>query len=260
MPTSCSAKPGAGSAPSGSTTYSASLLSSSGLGSPSTVARRSRPTRSPSWTARSTGTHWAYDSRRRWMTPSICSSVTFGCSEAMRLINGSVETLLLDFDVQRDLARRQLGGGDLHSGTPSWCNWGLDKTILPRGTSPKEARHSPSRRTRSWGDLLEEARQVDEDAFVAALARDAAAVLGSDVERHAPAVHLGHLGGQRQRVAHRGGLEVAQVDVCPDRRPARLELVGDGAHGGAFEQADQVGRGEHHHACVAPAVRGHVLL
>ena len=33
------------------------------------------------------------------------------------LIHGAVETFLFDLDVQRELARRQLGRGDLHSGT-----------------------------------------------------------------------------------------------------------------------------------------------
>jgi len=43
-----------------------------------------------------------------------------------RIVNGAVKTLLLDFDGQRNLARRQLGGGDLHSGAPSsdWRTFG----------------------------------------------------------------------------------------------------------------------------------------
>ena len=39
---------------------------------------------------------------------------------SIRVINGSVQAVLVDLDVQGNLAGRQLGGGNLHSGIPSF--------------------------------------------------------------------------------------------------------------------------------------------
>jgi len=71
-------------------------------------------------------------------------------------------------------------------------------------------------------DLLEKARQINQDPLVGTFARHARTVFGLDVERYTSSVDCGHLAGQRHCIADRGCLEVTQIVPAADY-PAQTE-------------------------------------
>src|SRR5690348_1732725 len=65
-------------------------------------------------------------------------------------------------------------------------------------------------------NALKEARQINQDTFVYALACEASCVFSFDGEGNVTALYLCHLGAESERVSDGCGLQMPQIDMRAD--------------------------------------------